>query len=89
MMDFTFTPHALKNMQERNVPLQVVLDVLNDPQEIVPEKKGRSSYQSIIEINGKPYLLRVIVEPNGEVVTVYQTSKVSKYQGDSHEENTN
>jgi len=78
-MEFTFTPHALEEMQERNIPLQVVLTVLNDPEQIVPEKKGRSGYQSEVIINNKPYLLRLIVEPDGTVITLYRTSKITKY----------
>jgi len=87
-MDFTFLPHAIEEMQEREIPLQVVLEILHHPQEINAAKKGRSAYQSVVEINGKPYIVRVIVEPNGEVVTLYRSSKVSKYQGENHEENT-
>lgn len=88
LMEFTFLPHAIEEKQEREIPLQVVLEVLHHPQEITTAQKGRSAYQSIVEINGKPYIVRVIVEPNGEVVTLYRSSKVSKYQGESHEENT-
>ncbi len=88
VMDFTFLPHAIEEMQEREIPLHVVLEVLHHPEEIIPANKGRSAYQSVVEINGKPYIVRVIVEPNGEVVTLYRSSKVSKYQGESHEENT-
>jgi hypothetical protein len=84
-MDFTFRPHAIKKMQEREIPLQVVLEVLNHPQEILPANEGRSAYQSVIDINGKPYIMRIIVEPSGEVVTIYQSSKVSKYQGGDDE----
>ena len=84
-MDFTFLPHAIEEMQEREIPLQVVLEVLHHPEEITPAKKGRSAYQSIVEINGKPYIVRVIVESTGEVVTIYRSSKVSKYRSESDE----
>ena len=39
-------------------------------------------YQSHVTINNKPYLLRVMVEESKQppvVVTVYRTSKISKY----------
>jgi hypothetical protein len=52
-MEFTFTPHALEEMQARSIPLQVVLTVLNHPEQIIPEKKGRSGYQSEVIINNK------------------------------------
>jgi len=88
MMDFTFLPHAIEEMQARQIPLQVVLEVLHHPQEIMTAQKGRLAYQSVVEINGKPYIVRVIVEPSGEVVTLYRSSKINKYQGESYEENT-
>lgn len=59
-MDFKFIPHALEEMQERKIPLQTVLDVLNHPEEIVPEKNGRVAYQAQIDINSKPYIVRAI-----------------------------
>ena len=78
-MEPTFTPHALEQMQERGIPLQVVLGVLNDPEQIVPAKKERSAYQSKVEMSDGNYLLRLIVEPDGSVVTIYLTSKIEKY----------
>ena len=70
-MDFTFTPHALEEMQERSIPIQTVLMVLNRPEQIVAAKGGRSAYQSELSINNKPYLLRLIIEPDGTVITMY------------------
>lgn len=72
-------------MQERKIPLQVLLEILNHPEEIVPAKYNRSAYQSVIEINGTPYIIRVFVEPDGTVVSIYRSSKISKYQGKSDE----
>lgn len=66
-------------MQERSIPLQVVLTVLDAPEQIVPERKGRSVYQSEVIINDRSYLIRLIVEPDGKVVTLYRTSKIEKY----------
>lgn len=78
-MEFKFTPHAIEEMQNREIPLQVVLMILNEPAQIVPEQKGRSAYQNEVEINGKLYIVRAIVEADGTVVTVYRTSKIKKY----------
>ncbi|MBZ0288621.1 MAG: hypothetical protein K8I30_13470 [Anaerolineae bacterium] len=69
-------------MQERAIPLQVVMAILNDPEQIVEEQKSRQAYQSDVEINGKTYVVRLIVEADGTVVTVYRTSKVKKYRGE-------
>ena len=84
-MDFTFLPHALEAMEERNIPMELVENVLNHPDEIVPEKKKRNSYQSIVQIRGKPFMIRVIVDQKGTVITVYRTSKVSRYRGNPNE----
>ena len=84
-MDFTFLPHALEAMEERNIPKQMVENVLNNPDEIVPEKKKRNSYQSVVQIRGKPFMIRVIVDEKGRVITVYRTSKVSRYRSNPDE----
>lgn len=81
-MEFRFSPHAVEEMQEREIPVQVMLIVLNQPDTIVPERKNRSAYQAEVEINGKSYIVRAIVEPDGTVVTVYRSSKVKKYRSE-------
>lgn len=81
-MAFTFTPHAIEKMQKRSIPLQVIMAVLDNPDEITPERDERRAYQGEVNLNGKAYILRVIVEADGEVVTLYRTSKVEKYRGD-------
>jgi hypothetical protein len=82
-MEFKFTPHALEELEKRFIPLQVALTVLNHPDQITGEKKDRSAYQSEVEINGKLYIVRAIVEPDGTVVTIYRTSKIQKYRSES------
>jgi hypothetical protein len=81
-MDFKFTPHAIEKLQERGIPLQVVMTVLLNPERVTSERNERSAYEGEVSINGKPYILRVIVEADGEVVTLYRTSKVEKYGGE-------
>ncbi|MCC6801797.1 MAG: DUF4258 domain-containing protein [Anaerolineae bacterium] len=81
-MEFSFSPHAVEEIQEREIPIQVMMMVLNHPDAIVPERKNRNAYQAEVEINGKPYIVRAIVEPDGTVVTVYRTSKVIKYRSE-------
>jgi hypothetical protein len=81
-MDFKFTPHAIEKLLERGIPLQVVMTVLLNPERVTSEHNERSAYQGEVSINGKPYILRVIVEADGEVVTLYRTSKVEKYRGE-------
>jgi hypothetical protein len=83
IMNFTFAPHALEQLQRREIPTQVVLSVLEAPEQIMAAKGGRSAYQSKINMNDGEYLLRLIVEPDGTVVTVYLISKIDKYWSES------
>jgi len=63
--------------------LNVVETVLQNPQQVVDEYGNKKAYQSIMHIGtGKDYLVRVIVNDTVDptkVVTVYRTSKISKY----------
>ena len=82
MKQFRFIDHALKELARRDIPKQLVLDALEQPDQVVPNVEGREAYHKRVEINGKPYLLRIIVENGNTVVTVYRTSKVKKYWGE-------
>jgi hypothetical protein len=56
--------------------------VLAAPAQKMPEHGGIVCYQSIMQINQKPYLVRVMVNELAsppKVVTVYRTSKIRKY----------
>lgn len=82
-MTFTLSNHALEEIERRNISRELVESVLQYPQQIVEVKTGRKAYQSKIDFGGgKIYLLRVIVDESADpavVVTVYRTSKISKY----------
>lgn len=81
MPEYLISNHAREQMKLRNVPIDVVMNVLTNPQQILTNV-GKSVYQSIINFNDGNYLVRVIVnnlkEPN-KVITVYRTSKIDKY----------
>jgi len=72
-------------MALRNISLEVVIMVLNRPQQILTEG-GKRIYQAIINFEEEGnYLVRVFVnvekDPNN-VITVYRTSKIEKsYEG--------
>lgn len=56
--------------------------VLTAPGQKVPEHGDVVCYESKIEINQKPYPVRVMVNETAtppKVVAVYRTSKISKY----------
>jgi len=82
MSVFTLSRYALEEMERRGITPAAVHAVLNEPEQILPGYGGLRVYQSLMELEGKSYLLRVVV--NGDVdpimvVTVYRTSRIAKY----------
>ena len=81
-MNYELSDHVEQEMSRRGIPLAVVESVLAAPQQKTPEHGDVMCYQSKVEINQKPYLVRVMVNETvtpTKVVTVYRTSKISKY----------
>ena len=82
-MKFRLSRHALEEIERRGVPRDLLDQVLQNPQQILPERDGKKIYQSQVEFGGsKLFLLRAIVNDAVEpavVVTVYRTSKIEKY----------
>ncbi len=55
---------------------------MKNPEQMVPVREGKKAYQSLRDLKGKKYLVRVIVANDKDpfiVVTVYLTSKIAKY----------
>lgn len=82
MKQFHFIDHALKELERRKIPLELVHDGLQNPDQIVPNVEGREAYHKLVEMDHRTYLLRIIVEHGDTVVTVYRTSKIEKYWSD-------
>jgi len=82
-MTFTLSRHAQEEIQRRAIPLALLESVLQHPQQVVPAQGGKKAYQSQLDLGGgRIFLLRAIVADNVDpaiVVTVYRTSKISKY----------
>ena len=82
-MNFEITEHAIDELARREIPRELLNEVLYSPQQIVPTYGDRKVYQSQLYFGeGKTYLLRVVVDDNEQppkVVTLYKTSKISKY----------
>ena len=72
--NWIWTDHIEWQMWERNISPQTILAVLNNPDEIIPGKKGRRIFQKLTK--GK--LVRVVVEDQ-TLITVYITDKLEKY----------
>ncbi len=83
-MSFRLSRHAQEEMMmRRGIPPDLVDDVLANPEQTIDMPDGKKAYQSRIDFGtGRTFLLRIIVaidvDPN-LVVTVYRTSKISKY----------
>ncbi len=81
-MDYVLSPHAKEKVRRRQIPLDLLEAVLNNPEQVVEESRGRKAYQSKIVSDGQEYLVRVIVDDKVDpvvVVTVYKTNKIRKY----------
>ena len=77
-----FSKHARRQMRERNLREQVIIDVLEKPQQVLESSKGRKVAQKIFEEANRKFLIRVIFSEEGDtdkVITVYLTSKIDKY----------
>jgi len=81
---YRISDHAREECARRGIPLSVLQEVLESPDQIVDTHHNRKVYQSKIEINGKLYVVRAIVENTDPltVITVYRTSKIEKYWSD-------
>lgn len=76
--------HAKTELIRRIISEELVMQVAQEPQQIVPARNGLECRQSTFkeEVTGKEYLIRVIVNPQimpNVIVTVYKTSKVAKH----------
>ena len=82
-MTFSLSRHAQEEAQRRAIPLPLLESVLQQPQQIVQERGGKKAYQSQVDFGGgRIFLLRAIVDDAVDpavVITVYRTSKISKY----------
>ena len=82
MSNYIFSKHALEKIEERAIPMHVVLAVINNIENLIIEEE-MVIHQSIINFEGEgEYLVRVFVNTIKQpplVITVYRTSKLEKY----------
>ena len=79
-----FGDHARWATRRRGLDPDVVLGVVDQPEQIVAAEQGRAVCQSRLPRSSgeKEYLLRVVVERTGDqtvIVTAYRTSRIAKY----------
>jgi hypothetical protein len=82
-MRYRLSDHAQRRLQRRGISLAQLESVLNNPQQVLPERGSRMVYQSQVDRgDGKMILLRAIVIDTVDpalVVTVYRTKHIQKY----------
>lgn len=82
-MNYNFSAHAILEMSRRGIDRFAVKRVLENPEQKIPQERGDIvCLQSRVEMDGKHYLLRVMVNETVAprlVVTVYRTGKIEKY----------
>jgi hypothetical protein len=80
--DYIITEHAKFEMERRAISLKLVEQIISNPEQCFLVRKGRQVYQSLIQMSGKQYVVRIFVDIDRsppEVVTAYRTSKIDKY----------
>ena len=83
-MKVIITDHAVFEAMRRGITEESISSVVISPQQKLPSKKGRVILQNkyFDEANNREMLLRVIGTKTAEVftvITVYKTSRISKY----------
>ncbi len=81
-MTLRFTKHAQAELKRRRIPRKIAEMVADNPDQELDNPPGRTIRQSRVVINGKEYLLRLVIERvkgDNVVVTAYRTSKIRKY----------
>jgi hypothetical protein len=80
--DYTITDHAAIEIARRDLSVEMIDEVLKNPEQRLEVRAGRVVLQSRVQEAGSEYLVRVFVDVDrtpAEVVTAYRTSKVLKY----------
>jgi len=86
-MDFILSKHAHEQMIRRSIDYETVLSTVTLPDQTIVNKEAPEIiiFQSLINEKEQMFLLRVFVnvekQPN-VIVTLYKTTKISKYYED-------
>ena len=84
MKPIRWSSHALKNLADREIPREEAEKTLLSPEVVVPGGPQRQIFmRRYLDIRfGQEMLVRAVVEEKADealVITVYITSKISKY----------
>lgn len=79
---YVLTSHAVDEIHRRGLDADLIGAVLRSPGQRLSVGQSRDIVQSRVVLDGKEYLVRVVVDVDrnpAEVVTAYRTSNVGKY----------
>lgn len=81
-MNFVLSKHAENEMLRRQISREQVESLMEHPDQIVEAHGGLVCYQCLSAKEGKPCLLRAVINESVDpkkIVTIYRTTKVQKY----------
>jgi hypothetical protein len=83
-MNIILSKHAQEQMIRRGINHDTVMLVVSQPEHVIVDDENPSIIvcQSLIKENEQTFLLRVFVNRNKQpnvIVTLYKTTKISKY----------
>ncbi|MGK5094669.1 DUF4258 domain-containing protein [Deltaproteobacteria bacterium TL4] len=81
-MKIHFSDHAKEQMVDRGISVEMVLEVIENPEQKYNQELDETVCQAKINFDEKLYLLRVFVnfiKHPPIVISVYRTSKIHKY----------
>jgi hypothetical protein len=85
-MSFVFTSHALLQARRRGIRRELLMHILEQPEQRFPQRQGRDIFQSRVTQGGRVWLVRVVVDVDRdppEVVTAYRTTTIHRYWRDT------
>jgi len=81
-LDFIFSKHAIKRIQDRNIDEEIISLIIQNPDSIIEVSDCKHIYQKKLQENDSKYLYRVFLNvcknPN-LIITAYKTSNIDKY----------
>ena len=81
-MEIQFSGHAKEQMEDRDIPIEMVLEVVEKPEQKYDQEIDETVCQSKMKFGEKVYLLRVFVNFSRNppvIISVYRTSQIQKY----------
>ena len=82
-MKYTFSKHAIEQIERRNISRTVIDEVISHPENIIKHDNCVKVFQKVIDDSKNKYLYRVFVnicKKSALIITVYKTSKIEKYE---------